>query len=68
MGLRQPSSSSSYVSLEGIYGVEIRKERSPALSKLPRVLDEEVPEAQILCMSEDLLKFAPCYLAIEGGT
>ena len=63
-----PASSSSYVSLEGIYGAEIRKERSPVLSDLLRVLDEEVPIAQLLGMLEDLLKFALCDLAIEGGT
>jgi hypothetical protein len=63
-----PSSSSSYVSREGIYGAEIRKERSPVLSDLLRVLDEELPIAQLLGMLQDLLKFAPCDLAIEGGT
>lgn len=63
-----PSSPSSYISLEWIYGAEIRKERSAVLSDFLRVLDEEVPEAQLLGMLEDLLKFAPCDLAIEGGT
>ena len=58
-------SSSSHVARKGVYRAEIRKKRLRVPSDFPRVLDEEVPEAQFLGVLEDLLKFVPGHLAVQ---